>query len=216
MATNTAIQNFKNNWSGRRIDYDNVYAYQCVDLILQYLKECYGLSRGVSGNAIDYWFKPSGALLGQFNRVDKANVPLQGFIAVLNGVAGSPYGHIGLVYAADAGKITILEQNGSTGNGSGSGGDAIRLRAVPKSRVAGYLRQKAAVPINPSGTATVTGSCYVRIAPNTSAPLGGSRTLVKGDTFSYQRKVAGQSVNGNNVWYQSTKGNYVWSGNVRG
>jgi surface antigen len=216
MATNTAIQNFKNNWSGRRVDYDNVYSYQCVDLILQYLKECYGLRTGVWGNAIDYWYKPTGALLAQFNRVDKSNHPLVGDIAILNGVGGNPYGHIGIVYSADANNITILEQNGSSGNGSGTGGDAIRLRSVPKSRLAGYLRQKAAVPINPSGTATVISPCYVRTAPNTAAPLGGSRNLVKGDTFQYARKVAGQSVGGNNVWYQSTKGNYVWSGNARG
>lgn len=69
---------------------------------------------------------------------------------------------------------------------------------------------------SPGGTATVTGRCNVRSAPNPNAPLAGSRQLNPGDTFQYSAKVFGAYVGNNNVWYQSTKGNYVWSGNVRG
>lgn len=219
MADNTAIQNFKNAWLGRRIDYDHVYAYQCVDLILQYLKEVYGLPSGVSGNAIDYWTRPSQPLLARFDKVPFTGANLiAGDIIVLNGVAGNPYGHIGIAYNQDNQTITILEQNGSTGNGSGQGGDSIRLRAVQKNRVAGILRQKAAVPpkTQQGGTARVLRDCNVRVAPNTGAALGGSRYLVPGDTFQYTEKVAGQAVGSNNIWYRSTKGNYVWSGNCQG
>lgn len=66
------------------------------------------------------------------------------------------------------------------------------------------------------GTARVLRVCNVRTAPRVGAPLGGSRQLNPGDTFQYSAKVYGDYVNGNNVWYHSTRGNYVWSGNVTG
>lgn len=82
------------------------------------------------------------------------------------------------------------------------------------------VRNTAASPGQPStgkgGTATVKSECYVRTAPTTTAPLGGSQVLYPGNTFQYSEKVAGQSVGGNNIWYHSTRGNYVWSGNVTG
>lgn len=69
-------------------------------------------------------------------------------------------------------------------------------------------------------TAKVIHETYVRVAPNTSAALGGSRLLYPNDTFTYTEKVVGQMVNQNgvktNLWYHSTKGHYVWSGNCKG
>jgi hypothetical protein len=74
--------------------------------------------------------------------------------------------------------------------------------------------------VSSAGTAKVLRPCNVRVAPNTSAALGGSQHLNTGDTFQYQGKVVGQDVNQNGVhtnsWYHSTKGNYVWSGNCTG
>lgn len=146
---------FRNQWIGRRIDYDHVYAYQCVDLILQYVKENYGIASGVWGNAIDYWKRPSPVLLTKFNLVSSTDCQ-HGDIVVLNGLSGNPYGHIGICVSQDSGTVTILEQNGATGNGSGVGGDAIRTRAVAKSRIAGLLRPKGApAPTTPATTGSV-------------------------------------------------------------
>lgn len=69
------------------------------------------------------------------------------------------------------------------------------------------------VPAVSTGTATVTvDSVRVRVAPNTSADLGGSKNLTRGQTFDYVGAVQGQSVNGVSTWLKSTKGNYVWAG----
>lgn len=137
---------FKQEWSGRRVDFDNVYSYQCVDLILQYVKECYGLSTGVWGNAIDYWRKPTATLLTKFTPIQGTDCK-QGDIVVLNGLAGNPYGHIGIADSQTATTVRLLEQNKS-GSATGTGGDAIGVhRDIPKSRIAGVLRAKApAVP----------------------------------------------------------------------
>jgi len=85
-----SYQAFKHRWIGRRIDYDHVYAYQCVDLILIYVKEEFGLPAGVWGNAIDYWRKPTATLLTKFNVVSSTECQ-QGDIVILNGLSGNPW-----------------------------------------------------------------------------------------------------------------------------
>lgn len=170
---------FKNEWNGRRVDYDHVYAYQCVDLILQYVKELFGLPTGVSGNAIDYWNRPSAPLLTKFDKVS-GTAAQQGDIVVLYGLSGNPYGHIGICDHVDGSGIWLLEQN-ATGSADGLGRSAIGVyRAIPASRVAGLLRPKA--PVAPPAPAparqTVTLPAWVQswrlyrvgsgLRPNTS------------------------------------------------
>jgi N-acetylmuramoyl-L-alanine amidase len=133
---------FKNQWLGKRVDYDKVYGYQCVDLIKQYLAQEFGLSPKAWGNAIDYWYNTNPAILEKFDKLS-TNVTRQGDIVIFSGVNGNPYGHIGVV---DATGGATLEQNGSTGNGSGIGRDAIRVRVIPLSRIVGVLRRKEAKP----------------------------------------------------------------------
>lgn len=134
---------FKSKWMGSRVDFDRVYAYQCVDLILQYAYECFGVT-GIWGNAIDY-SRASNANAKLREKMDLLNTRdcRQGDIVSLTGLSGNPYGHIGICDSQDANNVTILEQNGH-GSGGGTGSDAIRLRAIPKSRIAGVLRPKSA------------------------------------------------------------------------
>jgi hypothetical protein len=138
---------FKNKWINRRVDYDSVYGYQCVDLIKQYLAECYGMKAGAWGNAIDYWYSTNPTITAKFDRLSTTSAR-RGDIVIFKGVNGNPYGHIGIA-DSDAGIINVntLEQNGQTGNGSGVGGDAIRVRGIPRWRVVGVLRQKVSAPV---------------------------------------------------------------------
>jgi CHAP domain-containing protein len=139
---------FQNKWLGRRVDYDGVARFQCVDLIKQYLNECYGLKPGAWGNAIDYWNRTRPEVLQKFSKVYNSNAK-EGDIVVLYGVNGNPYGHIGVATGGlTPESVEILEQNGSTGGGSGTGNDAIRKRFKPRYRVAGLLRpiQNAPAP----------------------------------------------------------------------
>lgn len=139
-------QQFKSEWLGGRVDYDHVYAYQCVDLILEYIKECYGIPSGVWGNAIDYWNSPTPILLTKFDKIATTQCK-EGDIVVLYGLPGNPYGHIGILDHQDASGVWLLEQN-ATGSSDGLGKSAIGVyRAIPTSRIAGVLRPKAA-PVN--------------------------------------------------------------------
>lgn len=134
---------FKAEWLGKRVDYDHVYAYQCVDLILEYIKECYGIPSGVWGNAIDYWNHPSTPLLDKFDKISTTTC-VQGDIVILYGMPGNPYGHIGVCDHQDASGVWLLEQN-KNGDATGLGGSAIGVyRAIPTSRIAGVLRSKSA------------------------------------------------------------------------
>jgi hypothetical protein len=137
---------FKNKWIGKRVDYDKVYGYQCVDLIKQYMAEEKGLKPGAWGNAIDYWYNTNVTVLKHYDKI-ATNDLRAGDIVILKGVNGNPYGHIGIASGASYPWYRqILEQNGSTGNGSGVGGDAIRERYVPTYRILGILRPKTAQP----------------------------------------------------------------------
>lgn len=139
---------FKQKWLGKRVDYDKVYGFQCVDLIKQYLHERFGLRPGAWGNAIDYWYQTNPAILKKFDRLSTSKARV-GDIVIFKGINGNPYGHIGIC-DSNVGSLSVnvatLEQNGSSGNGSGTGGDAIRVRGIARWRVVGVLRPKAAKP----------------------------------------------------------------------
>lgn len=137
---------FRNKWLGKRVNYDGIYGYQCVDLIKQYAHEEYGIKAGAWGNAIDYWYNTHPDILKGYSKLSTKEARI-GDVVVLKGVNGNPYGHVGIANkSAGWSTVQILEQNGSTGSGSGTGGDAIRLRSVPKWRVVGVLRPKVAKP----------------------------------------------------------------------
>lgn len=86
---------------------------------------------------------------------------------------------------------------------------------------AGGLDYPTTPPINSTvgGTAEAVRVVNVRVAPSTSAALGGSRQLQPGQTFNFSALVHGELVSQNGVstdlWYHSMVGNYVWSGNTK-
>jgi len=137
---------FKAKWLGKRVDIDGLFGFQCADLIKQYMKELYKTPNGSYGDAIKYWTNTHSAVLKNFTRVSGSKAK-QGDIVVLR---GGKYGHIGIA-DGNAGLLTIaiLEQNGATGNGSGIGGDAIRVRKISRLKVAGLLRPKAVAKPKP-------------------------------------------------------------------
>lgn len=145
-------QIFKQEWLGRSVDYDHVYSKQCVDLITQY---CYELGiTGVWGNAIDYANNPTRNFALNFSRVGDYQ---PGDVVVLYGLSGNPFGHIGILDSDGGSTIRLLEQNGATGNGGGTGNDAISVwRSIPKSRVAAIWRHNAPVVIPPPPPARST------------------------------------------------------------
>jgi hypothetical protein len=173
-----SYQSFKSAWIGKRVDYDKVEAFQCVDLIKQYVAQEFGLKPSNWGNAINYWHNTPLALLVKFDKL-ATNQARSGDIVIFKGINGSPYGHIG-ISDGNSGPLTIttLEQNGATGGGSGTGGDAIRLRAIPIWRVVGVLRPKTAQPA-PGAMPGINSS--IQLLPGTTRTVfkPGTTTVAK-------------------------------------
>lgn len=130
------VEQFKDKWLGRRIDYDSVYFFQCTDLTKQYLHECFNIKPGAYGDAKDWFLSPNAMLLSAFTKTGGQALP--GDIVVYNPTPTNPHGHIGIAIN----NAVMLEQNG-TGGGDGLGTNAIRLRTINYARVLGLLRPKS-------------------------------------------------------------------------
>jgi len=141
--------------------------------------ETKGIRSDWPGNAIHFWTQTKPEILTGFNQVSNAQAQ-KGDIVVLWGVNGNTYGHIGIASGGlTPTLVEILEQNGQTGNGTGTGGDAIRLRFVARSRIAGMLRPTPSAPVPSPAPAA---------PPHTiteTYPLGKQITLTKQPTYKW-------------------------------
>lgn len=160
---------FKARWTGRRIDADSVYSYQCQDLIIQYAREELHTGASMYGNAIDMWTQPPQGLVDTTDAINGTDCQ-PGDIVIFrtagrNDFAGD--GHIGIADHQDASNVWVLEQNAS-GSATGTGIDAIGVhRAISKSRIAGIRRPKPApvAPQAPLWTVQPIADKQVRVKP---------------------------------------------------
>lgn len=116
IAASAASQQEGANWAkaqvGKAIDFDGVYGAQCVDLTKAY---CYNFFKWApKGNACDYRTLTLPSL--SWKRGTKASwgTPQPGDIVIYTpGYAGlvSSYGHVGIVYSANASNYVCIEQN---------------------------------------------------------------------------------------------------------
>lgn len=115
---------FRDKRLWKRVDYDWVYWYQCVDFAKFYIDTCLWLWRvGRLGNAKD---TPNAPFFADWEKIQGTNDLMQGDIIVRT---RDKYWHIAIVDRIVWDKIYVLEQNGSGKNsGSGEGENAIRLK----------------------------------------------------------------------------------------
>lgn len=150
---------FKSTYIGKKFDYDGKYGYQCVDLAKLWSKEGWNLKPGAvghTGSAKDVFIYSDSMLSSkEVQRIKNQPklAPPQGAIIVFNSTSKNKYGHIAVVDKSDLKNVIVLEQNGSTGNGSGEGNDAIRLKTYDYSNVLGWL-----IPNPPRSPNGVTNS----------------------------------------------------------
>jgi len=117
---------FKDKWIGKRIDYDWVYWYQCVDLIKQYADEVLWLWRIWA-----IWNANKVQNSSTFKSFSKLWVKdlIQWDIIIRT---RWKYWHIAIVDHILNWKVYVLEQNGSWKNSwNGLGENAIRVKDYP-------------------------------------------------------------------------------------
>jgi surface antigen len=96
---------------GKKIEFDGVYPYQCVDLVKFWAKEL--RLKIPHGNAIDYAKNADGK-----NYVYYVNhpwsIPRRGDIIIFK---TGKFGHIGIVESGNVWRVRVFEQNNPIGRG---------------------------------------------------------------------------------------------------
>ena len=121
---------FKSKYLWKRVNYDSVYGYQCVDLIRQYIKErnwkqplpLWPLWCKYFAISPYYYFD-----IDDYERVKNtiSNKPEQWDIVIFSKPIST--GHIALVDSANYLSLKVLEQNAWSGDDSWLGTNAIKL-----------------------------------------------------------------------------------------
>jgi LysM repeat protein len=133
---------------------------QCVDLVKEYMRDCYGVPFGVYGNAVDYWTNTAGAILQKFDKIP-TNEPIDGDIVVWGDDTGSYTGIYGHVAVAFQGRV--INQNNARRK-------FVTLDRYVSDGVLGVLRPKSSTATQP----------IAPVAPQSSSNL---HEIVAGDTF---------------------------------
>lgn len=108
---NRPYTDFRNEWLGKRIDYDWSSWFQCVDLAKLYLDKVVGLWKiGSLGDAKNI---PNNRLFAGREIIKGTNDIMQGDIIIRT---KWKYGHIAIVDHVAGGKVYVLEQNWSGKN----------------------------------------------------------------------------------------------------
>ncbi|PTG33702.1 CHAP domain-containing protein [Staphylococcus chromogenes] len=109
--TQAQINKIIENYIGKYIDFDGYYAFQCMDLAVDYVyKLTNGKTRlwGNAKDAIDNQLPEGWKIV----RNERSTVPKKGWIAVYTKGVYSKFGHIGIVYnGGNTERFQILEQN---------------------------------------------------------------------------------------------------------
>lgn len=138
---------FKDKYLGKRVDFDKVYGYQCVDLIIQYCSEVFGIKSPWVWNAITSTKSWANTTLNkEFNRIDYKSgiIPKAGDVVIWNKTSTNPYWHIWLAdFWCTYKELKVIEQNASTGNWSWIGQDAVRAKTKSYKDVICFFRHKS-------------------------------------------------------------------------
>jgi CHAP domain len=137
------IQGFINRWNGKAYFDQSVTELpanrraQCVSLIKIYLAEMFQIQAGYWGDAREYWENTNQQVLQKFSKEQGVTPELGDIVIFKPSSSNFQAGHIGIAVSANQ----LLEQNGATGMGYGTGGDAIRIRTMP-GNIYGILRPR--------------------------------------------------------------------------
>lgn len=112
-----------------KVDYDRAYQYQCVDFVRKYAELFFEKIGTFSWSALNgrKTGKPFGKKRKKVENSDDA-IPPQGAIMFFDKTKENPYWHVAVSHLSNAKRVTVLEQNGGKGTGTGTWTDAVRLQ----------------------------------------------------------------------------------------
>ena len=135
------LEEFVKKYKGKKVDYDNAYGAQCVDLFRQYTKECLGIKEhtgpcATSGGAKDLFLDYSKMPIEKkyFIRSTQKNW-IPGDVLIWDRTEKNQYGHVAIFLAKLGNSFLVFEQNGIT-----QAGAEIQVRT--RDNLLGYLRKR--------------------------------------------------------------------------
>ena len=135
------LEEFVKKYNGKKVDYDNAYGAQCVDLFRQYTKEALGIkehtgSCATSGGAKDLFLDYDKMPVEKkyFTR-SKAKNWIPGDVLIWDQSPTNKYGHVAIFLAKLGNSFLVFEQNGIT-----QAGAEIQIRT--RDKLLGYLRKR--------------------------------------------------------------------------
>jgi hypothetical protein len=135
------LEEFVKKYNGKKVDYDNAYGAQCVDLFRQYTKEALGIKEhtgpcATSGGAKDLFLDYSKMPIEKkyFIRSTQKNW-IPGDVLIWDQSPTNKYGHVAIFLAKLGNSLLVFEQNGIT-----QAGAEIQVRT--RDNLLGYLRKR--------------------------------------------------------------------------
>jgi cell wall-associated NlpC family hydrolase len=135
------LEEFVKKYNGKKVDYDNAYGAQCVDLFRQYTKEALGIKEhtgpcATSGGAKDLFLDYDKMPVEKkyFTR-SKGKAYQPGDVLVWDATEKNKYGHVAIFLAYLGNGLLVFEQNGIT-----QAGAEIQVRT--RDNMLGYLRKR--------------------------------------------------------------------------
>ena len=135
------LEEFVKKYNGKKVDYDNAYGAQCVDLFRQYTKEALGIkehtgSCATSGGAKDLFLDYDKMPVEKkyFTR-SKGKAYQPGDVLIWDQNPTNKYGHVAIFLAYLGSGLLVFEQNGIT-----QAGAEIQIRT--RDNMLGYLRKR--------------------------------------------------------------------------
>lgn len=135
------LEEFVKKYKGKKVDFDNVYGAQCVDLFRQYSKECLGIpehtgSCSTSGGAKDLFLDyPKMEKEKKYFTRETKKAMIQGDILIWNETETNKYGHVAIYLGKLNNSLIVFEQDGFKQDGA-----KINIRS--KNNLLGFLRKK--------------------------------------------------------------------------
>ena len=135
------LEEFVKKYNGKKVDYDNAFGPQCVDLPRQYWKEVGGILEhtgpcATSGGAKDLFLDYDKMPIEKkyFKRSTAKNYQ-PGDVLVWDKTDKNKYGHVAIFLAKLGTALIVFEQNGITLNGA-------EIVVRDTGNILGYLRYK--------------------------------------------------------------------------
>lgn len=133
------LTGFVNTYIRLKVDFDNAYGAQCVDLFRQYCVDVLGIDEhtGPVEGAADLWRNWQNLPVERkyFTRVASILKAEPGYVAIWDKTPTNQYGHVAIVLADMGNELLVIEQNGFSQKGA-------ELKYRSKNYLLGYLERR--------------------------------------------------------------------------